>query len=132
MLWCYFMKETVLFDEKNGILTLFINPRMYAQTIVMRATYRFIDDFDVKVDGDPMKEFVVVFKSKTDEIHSMEDLIVLSDSFFTELIHTSVEESQARRYADIRNALVGAALRNMMPPVDVEKLAEKMSEKTKK
>lgn len=124
--------KKIKYDVENKSAEILLNPRMYSQLIVMRAAYRFIDDFDVKVDGDPMKEFVVFFKSKTDEKYTLDDLKALGDAFFTELVHTSVEEAQARRYADIRNALVGAALRNVMPQMDVEKLAEKMTEKNKK
>ena len=126
------MDQSVLFDEKRGTITILINPRMYSQLIIMRAAYRFIDDFDVKVDGDPMKEFSIFFKLKTNETYNLDDLKALADAFFTELVHTSVEEAQARRYADIRNALVGAALRNITPNIDVEKLAEKIQEKNKK
>ena len=122
-------KKKVSFDAQGRIVVVSLNPRLYSQNIIMRAAYRFIDDFDVRVEGDPFSEFKVSFKAKTDEPVSREDLEALCDAFFTELVHVSVEEVQARRYADIRNALVGAALRNIVPQVDVEKLAEKMREK---
>ncbi|MCK5473788.1 MAG: hypothetical protein KAI53_00135 [Candidatus Aenigmarchaeota archaeon] len=125
------VKTCVYFDLSKKVLTISLNPRLYPQNIVMRAAYRFIDDFDVKVCGDSLSEFKVRFKSKDTKGISKEDFDALSDAFFTELVHTSVEEAQARRYADIRNALVGAALKNMVPSVDVGELALKMKEKTK-
>ena len=44
-------EKKIIFDKLNKTVTIFLNPQMYSQTIIMRAAYRFIDDFDVKVDG---------------------------------------------------------------------------------
>ncbi len=92
----------------------------------MRASYRFIDDFDVIVDGDPLSKIVVTLKIKEEDKKgaSKKDMEKLVSTFFSELIHANVEETQARRYADTRNALIGAALRSLMPQVTPEVISE--------
>ena len=107
--------ENIQIDEKNKMLIVKINPQLYASSCVMRASYRFTDDFNVKVDGDPMSELIVSFKSKdTEDTPSKKDFEDLADVFYNELIHTNVEEEQARRYADTRNALIGAAMKTII------------------
>lgn len=129
--------ENIQIDEKNKTMTVKINPQLYASSCVMRASYRFTDDFNVKVDGDPMSELIVSFKSKEDgETPSKKDFEDLADVFYNELIHTNVEEEQARRYADTRNALIGAAMKTIinLPEDKVAKTQEdaKTEEKTAK
>lgn len=118
--------ETITIDEKGKSILLAINPRLYPQTAVMRASYRFIDDFSVIVDGDPLSTIYVTIKAKPEDSASYSELEELAHAFFKELIHANVEETQARRYADTRNALIGAALRSMAPSVLAK---EKESEK---
>ncbi|MEA3342816.1 MAG: hypothetical protein U9Q92_01495 [archaeon] len=123
-------RKTVKIDEKKKCVLFALNPRLYPQTVVMRASYRFIDDFDVIVDGDPLSTISVTIKAKKEDGASYSELEELAAAFFRELIHANVEETQARRYADTRNALIGAALRSMMPSVAAK---EKSDEKgTKK
>ena len=123
-------RKTVKIDEKKKCVLFALNPRLYPQTVVMRASYRFIDDFDVVVDGDPLSTISVTIKAKKEDDASYSELEELAAAFFRELIHANVEETQARRYADTRNALIGAALRSMMPSVAAK---EKSDEKgTKK
>ena len=120
-------KHTVKINEKKKSILLSLSPRLYPQTVVMRASYRFIDDFDVIVDGDPLSTIFVTIRAKREDDASYSDLEELASAFFRELIHANVEETQARRYADTRNALIGAALRSMMPSVTAK---EKGGEKT--
>ncbi len=123
-------KDTVKINEKKKCIFLSLSPRLYPQTVVMRASYRFIDDFDVIVDGDPLSTIFVTIKAKKEDKASYSDLEELASAFFRELIHANVEETQARRYADTRNALIGAALRSMMPTVAAkEKGTEKAGQK---
>ncbi len=110
-------KDTVKINEKKKCILLSLSPRLYPQTVVMRASYRFIDDFDVIVDGDPLSTIFVTIKAKKEDDASYSELEELASAFFRELIHANVEETQARRYADTRNALIGAALKSMMPSV---------------
>lgn len=108
-------KDNIKIDVKNKAVDICLNPRLYPQSVVMRATYRFIDDFNVIVDGDPLSDIFVRFKIKPGDTAGKEDMEELVNAFFAELIHANVEETQARRYADTRNALIGAALKNMIP-----------------
>jgi len=110
-------RETVKINEKKKSILLALNARLYPQTVVMRASYRFIDDFDVIVDGDPLSTISVIIRAKKEDDASYSELEELASAFFRELIHANVEETQARRYADTRNALIGAALKSMMPSV---------------
>lgn len=120
-------KETITINEKEKTVYLSLNPRLYPQTAVMRASYRFIDDFSVIVDGDPLSTIFVTIKAKPEDSASYSELEELAHTFFKELIHANVEETQARRYADTRNALIGAALRSMMPSVLAKEKEEKSS-----
>ncbi|RLG13786.1 MAG: hypothetical protein DRN66_03540 [Candidatus Nanohalarchaeota archaeon] len=120
--------ENVNIDEKSKTMTVKLNPQLYSSSCVMRASYRFTDDFNVKVDGDPMSELEVRFSPKEEEDNPSEkDWRDLVDVFYNELIHTNVEEEQARRYADTRNALIGAAMKTIIevPHKKKEKVAEK-------
>lgn len=117
---------SVSIDEKEKCVNIILNPRLYPQSTVMRASYRFIDDFDVIVDGDPLSKIFVTLKIKPEDKNSAtkKEMEQLANTFFSELIHANVEETQARRYADTRNALIGAALRSMMPQVTPEAIAK--------
>ena len=124
-------KDTVKINEKKKCILLSLSPRLYPQTVVMRASYRFIDDFDVIVDGDPLSTIFVTIKAKGEDDASYSELEELASAFFRELIHANVEETQARRYADTRNALIGAALKSMMPSVTAkEKSGGKIEQKS--
>ncbi|MCK5040391.1 MAG: hypothetical protein KAR87_05480 [Candidatus Aenigmarchaeota archaeon] len=107
--------ENVKIDEKNKTMIVKLNPQLYSSSCVMRASYRFTDDFNVKVDGDPMSELEVCFSPKEEgDSPTGKDWQDLVDIFYNELIHTNVEEEQARRYADTRNALIGAAMKTII------------------
>lgn len=117
--------ENVKVDTSKGTVTMKINPRLYPQSAVMRAAYRFIDSFDVVVSGDPLKEVNVEISLKEGETAAASELEQVVKSFNAELIHASVEEVQARRYADTRNALIGAAVRSMLAGAKPEQLKDK-------
>ena len=51
-------KENIKTDIGKKQVILNLNPRLYPQTVVMRASYRFIDSFDVIVEGDPLSDIV--------------------------------------------------------------------------
>lgn len=124
----------VSLDKKNGTVKIVLNPRLYSQNVVLRASYRFTEDFDVIVDGDPLTELVVSIKIRKNEKFGVDDLDSIVNGFFAELIHASVEDLQARRYADTRNALIGAALKSMIPDIqksNENKSAEDISQKEK-
>ncbi|MBU4246439.1 MAG: (Fe-S)-binding protein [Nanoarchaeota archaeon] len=116
--------KNLVLDESAKTVKITLNPRLYPQTVVMRAAYRFTDDFDVIVDGDPLSSIFVTLKVKAEDVESTtrKDLEQLENAFFSELIHANVEETQSRRYADTRNALIGAALRNLMVQATPEKI----------
>ncbi len=126
--------DSINIDEKNKCVLITLTPTLYPTSVVMRAAYPFIDDFNVIVDGDALSKIFVTLSVKEDgkKGATKKDLEQLSNAFFTELIHANVEESQARRYADTRNALIGAALRNMMlqmTPDAIRKMSEIIEKK---
>lgn len=129
--------KNLVLDESAKTVKITLNPRLYPQTVVMRASYRFTDDFDVIVDGDPLSSIFVTLKVKAEDAESTtrKDLEQLENAFFSELIHANVEETQSRRYADTRNALIGAALRNLMiqaTPEKIENLGKKQTHSEEK
>ncbi len=117
--------KSIVLDENAKTVKITLNPRLYPQTVVMRASYRFIDDFDVIVDGDPLSKIFVTIKvrSEDEKTSTKGDLEQIANTFFSELIHANVEETQSRRYADTRNALIGAALRNLIPQITPETIS---------
>ena len=122
--------ENISIDENEKTVTLKLNPRLYSQSVIMRAAYRFTEDFDVAVEGDPLDKITVVFKvcEEDKKEAKKEDLEAISAAFHNELLHASVEETQARRYADTRNALIGAAVRQLMPMnIDPRAIAENLN-----
>ncbi|MCK5333809.1 MAG: hypothetical protein KAJ24_04810 [Candidatus Aenigmarchaeota archaeon] len=122
--------ENISINENGKTVTIKLNPRLYSQSVIMRAAYRFTEDFDVAVDGDPLDKITVVFKvcAEDKKEAKKEDLEAISAAFHNELLHASVEETQARRYADTRNALIGAAVRQLMPMnIDPRAIAENLN-----
>lgn len=109
--------ENVEIDSKRRIIRIKLNPMLYPRTVVMRASYSFTDGFDIAVDGDGANTIVVIRVGALDDVtkSDFDDIIY---RFYSELIHASVEETQARRYADTRNALIGAALKSIIPPIN--------------
>ena len=123
-------EKNVKIDETEKTVTITLNPRLYSQNVIMRAAYRFTEDFEVAIDGDPLETIIAVFKIKKEDEKdaSKKDLVAISDAFYSELLHASVEDAQARRYADTRNALIGAAVRQLMPTnVDPRAIAETLN-----
>ncbi|MCK4555033.1 MAG: hypothetical protein KAT83_00345 [Candidatus Aenigmarchaeota archaeon] len=123
-------EKNIKIDETEKTVTITLNPRLYSQSVIMRAAYRFTEDFDVAVDGDPLDKITVVFKvcAEDKKDAKKEDLDAISAAFHNELLHASVEETQARRYADTRNALIGAAVRQLMPMnIDPRAIAETLN-----
>jgi|GEM_PF-753948 len=120
--------KNIILDETAKTVKITLNPRLYPQTTVMRAAYRFTDDFNVVVDGDPLSKIFVAIKvrSEDEKTATNDDLEQIANTFFSELIHANVEETQARRYADTRNALIGAALRNMVPQISTDVISKLM------
>jgi len=122
--------DSICIDEKCKSVRITLSPTLYPQTAVMRAAYRFTEDFDVIVDGSTLAKIFVTLNVKDEDKKTVgkKDLEQLSSAFFSELIHANVEETQSRRYADTRNALIGAALRNLMinaTPEAMENLGKK-------
>lgn len=109
-----FYLKNVDIDLKKKIIRINLNTMLYPRTVIMRAAYSFTESFDVGVDGDNSST-VVLIKVRTGDVKSHDDFEDIVYRFYSELIHASVEETQARRYADTRNALIGAALRTIIP-----------------
>lgn len=109
-------EQTMSIDDKEKTVSITLNPRLYPQSVIMRAAYRFTEDFDVVVDGDPLDKITAAFRVRKEDKKdaTRDDLAEVANTFYNELLHASVEETQARRYADTRNALIGAALGNMV------------------
>lgn len=116
--------DSIYIDEREKRVQITLNPTLYPQSAVMRAAYRFTDEFNVIVDGDALSKIFVIIKIKPEDKSgaTKEEMEQLANDFFSELIHANVEEMQTRRYADTRNALIGAALRNLMPQITPENL----------
>lgn len=108
-----FSLKNVDIDLKKKTIRINLNTMLYPRTVVMRAAYSFTESFDIGVDGDNLST-VILIKVRTSDVKNddFEDIVY---RFYSELIHASVEETQARRYADTRNALIGAALRTIIP-----------------
>ena len=75
--------------------------------VIMSAAYHFIDDADVIIDGDPSKKVIVnLILNDSDE----SNLERLGYEFNIELINSFLKDLQARRYMNVRNAMIQAAL----------------------
>ena len=106
--------KNVDFDLSKKVTRINLNSMLYPRTVVMRAAYSFTDSFDVAVEGDDSSSIVFIRDNGNDKL-TQADFEDIAYRFYSELIHASVEETQARRYADTRNALIGAALKSLFP-----------------
>ncbi len=97
------------FDIKEGEneITITLSPALYSKNVVMRAAYRLLENYIVWVGGDGVEKIVVKIKPQEDGQKIDKDVL---DIFFIELLQAHMEETNAERYAEIRNALVSTAI----------------------
>lgn len=123
--------KSVSIDDSKKVICINLNPMLYPRTVVMRAAYSFTGGFDVAVEGDDSSSVVVIRDNSNDNLtqSNLEDIVY---RFYSELIHASVEETQARRYADTRNALIGAALKSIFPATGSLNISKDIKSTSKK
>ena len=94
--------------SKEGSSTIIkLSPALYPKNVVIRAAYRLLSNYVVWVGGDGIENIVVKIKPQEEKEELDENIM---DLFFVELLQASMEEMQAERYAQIRNALVSTAI----------------------
>ncbi len=93
--------------EEDNSLVISLSPSLYPKNVVMRAAYRLLENYVVWVVGDGIKKIVVKISPQEEGQKIDKDVL---DIFFVELLQAYMEEAQAERYAEIRNALVSTAI----------------------
>lgn len=94
----------IYFDK--GFVKIKVNPKIFPLEIVYSASYIFIDQAYVFIDGDPKKEIVVKLRPKEKE----KNLEQLGIDFNNELLNYAVYENQSNKNKVIKEAVVQKAL----------------------
>ena len=102
-------KDNFVIDDEENYVEISVNLRLFPKTVIEKAAYHFINDTNVVVtDFNDKVKIKLVPKNE-----NIKDLSNLAYEFNAELIHTMVIETQAKRYAPLRNALIGTALKEL-------------------
>lgn len=106
------MDDTFEINEKEHSILIALNPRIYQLSVVMAASYVFLDKAYVLIDGEPEEELIVELKPKKISAEQANDALnSLARSFLNELVHYSVYEMQSRRNAAVKRHLYDQAFR---------------------
>lgn len=99
------MEGNLEIDEKENMVLVSINPRIYPLPVIYSAAYAFINNCYVLIDGDPKEEILVELRPKTKN-----DLKTLGREFNTELVNYAHYAAQCARNAELREAILKRAL----------------------
>lgn len=97
--------DNLTINKKEKFVEISVNPRIYPLTVVMNATYNFMDKANTIVDGDLREEIIV----KLWPLDSDTDLLRMGKEFNTELVSESVLYRKSSESSTIRNALANTA-----------------------
>ncbi len=110
-------------EDDNIVITL--SPALYPKNVVLRAAYRLLENYVVWVGGDGIESVVVKIKPQGEGKKISKDVI---DLFFAELLQANMEETQAKRYADMRRILMELAMRHASKDARIVEMVENVVE----
>ena len=88
-----------------------IDPKIFPKEVVLRSAYKFIDRAWMNIEKPSDKEKVhLTLLPRDPERRNKEDLERMALQFNTYLITSFVEDKEAERYAEARNAMVKSAM----------------------
>lgn len=99
-------KHNFKIDLPNKSVLITVSPSIFPIPIILHAAYHFIDEAAVIVDGE--NEITVTFILDREVKES--DLEDLACEFNTQLISSFVEDTESRKHAGARDAMLKAAL----------------------
>lgn len=94
-------------DSANKTVSVNVSPSVFKREVVLHATYHFIDDCKVIVDGEEDKITVTLIPNEKVEEADLEELAY---EFNIQLVSSSVEEEESKKYAETRETMMKAAL----------------------
>lgn len=98
--------DNIEVDEKDGSVTVSVNPKLYPLEVVYSAAYALLEKAYVHLDGDPAREIIVKLRPS---IEGSIDLLHLAREFNNELINYTVYAIQSERNRAMREAVVQRA-----------------------
>jgi His-Xaa-Ser system protein HxsD len=119
------MGENIIIENDQAILK--VNPKAYDIEVVYSAAYVFLDKAYIILDGDKEKEIIVKIKSKKSE-----DLEILANEFFNELINYSDYKKRAENTKEIREMILQRSLITNDPSILNNMDEDEFDEETKK
>jgi His-Xaa-Ser system protein HxsD len=117
-------KINIEFDEKRGVVSININPKIYPLPIIFQACDVFIDRAYVFLDGDPEKRVEVIMKPK-----GKCNLEELSGEFNNELLNYAAYFVRSQVNRDTREAMLKRAFLTVDRETDVDKKFEEIKAK---
>jgi His-Xaa-Ser system protein HxsD len=97
--------KSIEIDSNENLLKVLINPNIYPLDVIYAASYVFIDNVYVIIEGDLKKEIRVILKPK-----EKYDLEKLGMEFNNELLNYAVYKEKSTKNKGIREAIMQRAL----------------------
>lgn len=92
-------------NEKEGVVTISVQPKIYPLDVVLSSAYIFTDDNYILVDGDPQEELLVEIRPK-----KQVDLETLGRKFNNELINYATYAVSTIKNEKLREAIIKRVL----------------------
>jgi His-Xaa-Ser system protein HxsD len=92
-------------DEKNNLVVITVNPKLYALDVIYSAAYVFLDRCYVLLNGEPETNIIIELKPKNEE-----NVEKLGREFMNELLNYSAYKTRAEKTKNIRETIIKKAL----------------------
>ena len=110
-------------EIEDGRVLLRVNPKVYSLEVIYSTAYVFLDKAYIILDGDPKTEVLVRLKPKKPE-----DLEILGEAFFNELINYADYQKRAERTKKIREVLLQRAIITNDPSIVLDDKTDELLE----
>ncbi len=100
------MQGNLEINNKEGFVSVSINPKIYSLDVIYSAAYMFIDNCYILVDGDPQIEIIVELRPKKKGTN----LETLGREFNTELVSYTTYAINCAKNAGLRDAILRRVL----------------------
>ncbi|MBL7056013.1 hypothetical protein ISS07_03830 [Candidatus Woesearchaeota archaeon] len=100
------MQGNLEINEKEGVVLVSVNPKIYPLDVVLSSAYMFTNNNYVLVDGDPSEEIIVELRPK-----EKKDVEKVGREFNNELINYANYTVQAIKNQGLREAILNRVLK---------------------
>jgi len=95
---------------KEDKVKIEVDPQVFPKEVVLRSAYKFLDRAWLDIRREQGGDVVVTVLPRDPETRNENDLERMALQFDTYLITSFVEDKEAERYAEARNAMIKSAM----------------------